>query len=76
MTPREAIRDVLRRECGVSAEVHDDTRLVEDLGLDSVRLLTLAAELENRFQVVLGEDPNHPPRTLGEVAELLERRLA
>ncbi len=31
-------------------------RLVEDLRLDSIRLLTLAAEVENRFRVILDEE--------------------
>jgi acyl carrier protein len=33
--------------------VRPETRLVEDLGLDSVKLLTLAVEVENRFRVCL-----------------------
>lgn len=33
-----------------------EMRLVEDLRLDSIRLLTLAVEVENRFRVRLDED--------------------
>ena len=35
-----------------------ELRLVEDLGLDSIQLLTLAVEVENHFEVTLDEfDP-------------------
>lgn len=69
------IERVLREECRVEAPLGPATRLQEDLGLDSVRMLTLAVELENHYRIVLGEDPDNPPRTLGELAALVEDRI-
>jgi acyl carrier protein len=45
------IREVVRAHFGAGAEVEPDTSLVEALALDSLRMLTLVAELENRFRV-------------------------
>ncbi len=66
-----------------------DLRLVEDLGLDSIQLLTLAVEVENHFEVVLDEfDPGAPIEdaegpaaplsieTLGSLVELIGRKKA
>jgi acyl carrier protein len=49
------IAAVAREHLGWEGPLTGDMRLVEDLRLDSVRLLTLAAEVENRFRVVLDE---------------------
>ncbi len=69
------IENVLRSECGVTAPLTPETRFQEDLGLDSVRMLALALEVENHYRIVLGEDPDNPPRTLGELTRLVESRL-
>lgn len=72
----QAVADVLRTHCNVTKEIRSDSRLAEDLGLDSVGLLTMAVEVENFFQTVLGEEPEKPPRTVADVVALIEQRLA
>ena len=49
----DGIAEVARRHVGFSGELAPGMRLVEDLGLDSIKQLTLAAEVENRFRVCL-----------------------
>lgn len=71
------IAEVARLELGVEAgEVRPDARLVEDLGFDSLRLLTLAAAVENRFQVALTPEDDERISTIGDLAAVLEARLA
>ncbi|RME55660.1 MAG: acyl carrier protein [Deltaproteobacteria bacterium] len=67
---------ILQEACGVRGPITHETRLAEDLALDSVGLLTLALEVENRYELFLEEDPLDPPRTVGDLVELVERRLA
>ncbi|MCE9626179.1 MAG: hypothetical protein K8R69_12140 [Deltaproteobacteria bacterium] len=55
--------------------IRPDQRLQEDLGLDSLGLLAMAVEVENCFQIHLNEDPNQPPQTLGELVELISKRI-
>lgn len=78
MTSTEVAReveDLLRRECRVEVPLTSETRLVEDLGLDSLQFLGLAVALENRFRLTLDEDPEHPPATVAEPIRLVEQRL-
>lgn len=70
----ELIVETLRRECRVQGELPPSTRLREDLGLDSLALLTLAVAAEDHFRIYLQEDAQAPPQTLGEFAELVARR--
>ncbi|RME01003.1 MAG: acyl carrier protein [Deltaproteobacteria bacterium] len=67
---------ILQEACGVRGPITSETRLAEDLALDSVGLLTLALEVENRYELFLEEDPLDPPQTVGDLVELVERRLA
>ncbi|HEX5719632.1 MAG TPA: phosphopantetheine-binding protein [Thermoanaerobaculia bacterium] len=52
-----------------------DMRLVEDLRLDSVRLLTLASEVENRFRVLLDEADELAIETVGDLVAIVRRKL-
>lgn len=66
---------ILREHCNVTKTITSKTRLAQDLNLDSVGLMTLALEVENSYELILGEDPNHPPQTVGEIVELVQKRL-
>jgi acyl carrier protein len=50
-------------------------RLVEDLRLDSVGLLTLAVEVEDRFQVCLDAADEASIRTVGDLERVLRGKL-
>jgi len=50
-------------------------RLVEDLRLDSVRLLTLAMEVENRFRVRLDELDEGAIETVGDLVATVRKKL-
>jgi acyl carrier protein len=60
---------------------HDGTlepgmRLVEDLELDSIRLLTLATEIEDHFRICLDEDDEASIETVADLVAVVERKLA
>ncbi len=50
--------------------------LVEDLELDSIRLLTLAVEVENHFRVCLDEEDDRGIETVGDLVAVVRRELA
>jgi acyl carrier protein len=67
---------ILHQHCGVQHQpVASQARLQEDLGLDSMGLITLALEIENHWQLYLAEPPEAPPQTIGELVALVAQRL-
>ena len=70
------IREVALEHLGVDGVLTADQPLVESMRLDSVRMLTLVAELENRFAVNLEEGDESGLVTIGDLVTLLQRRLA
>lgn len=52
-----------------------ELRLVEDLGLDSLKRLTLAVEAENRFRVRLGFEEDESIETVGELVGAIRKEL-
>ena len=69
-----AIEEVLRRELQLTTSVRPESRLAEELQLDSVSLLTLVVELENRFRVALHEEDAGEVRSVLDLARLVVRR--
>ena len=69
------IAEVARLHLGWEGALTPDMRLVEDLRLDSVRLLTLAAEVENRFRVLLDEADELAIETVGDLVAVVRRKL-
>jgi acyl carrier protein len=54
-----------------TAAISEDTRLVEDLRLDSLALLTLAIEVENRFRLRLDDAGVAGVETVGELVDVI-----
>jgi len=70
------ILEVATRHLGFTGEFDPRLRLVEDLGFDSLKLLTLAAEIENHFRLTLEPDEEAQIFTLGDLRALLEKKLS
>jgi acyl carrier protein len=78
MTPDEileGIREVARTHVGFDGPLDPDLRLIEDLELDSIKALTLAVEVENRFQVCLDPGVEAGIRTVGDLVDAVRSRL-
>lgn len=79
MSVWEGIVELARQE-GTSGEdletLSPDMRLVEDLELDSIRRLSLAVAVEDRFRICLDEEDEMEIVTLGDLAATVERKLA
>ena len=73
------VRDALAgiaRGMGLQGELRPEQRLVEDLGLDSVGLLSLAVAVEDHFRICLDAEDEAQIRTVGDLARVLQRKLA
>ncbi len=71
-----AISEVARDKLELEGELHRDMRLVEDLQLDSIRLLTLAMEVEDRFEICLDEEDEEAIVTVADLLGVVRRKLA
>lgn len=69
----EIARRELRRED--DGELREEQRLVEDLRLDSIELLTLATAVEDHFRVRLDEDDESSLETVGDLVSVIRRKL-
>jgi acyl carrier protein len=67
---------VAHEHLGLEREIGPEERLVEELGLDSIRLLTLAAEVENRFEIALDPEDEAGIATVGDLVATIEAKLA
>ena len=70
-----AIARVARLRAGFDGELAPEQRLVEDLGLDSLKLLILAAEVENEFRIAFAPEEESAITTVGELVTAVEGKL-
>jgi acyl carrier protein len=56
------------------AELPEDARIIEDIGLASLDLLELRCELEERWQTRITDEEAVRLRTVGDVVELIRSR--
>lgn len=69
------IEAAARKEIAFQGELRPDQRLVEDLQLDSIRLLSLAMAVEDRFRVALDAEDEGGIGTVGDLIDIVERKL-
>ena len=65
------IRDFLHDRLGVGAEAIVPEAVLDEVGVDSVMILELMFEFEERFGITLSKGIA-PPRTVGEMAALMD----
>lgn len=71
----DGIAAVARQHLGWAEPIEPQMRLVEDLRLDSLRLLTLAVEVENRFRICLDATDEVGIVTVADLAAVVRRKL-
>lgn len=68
------VEALARAELDFEGELKPDMRLVEDLDLDSIRLLMLATAVEDHFRIALDEDDEASIETVGELVDLIQKK--
>ena len=71
-----AIELLARDKLEFTGELRPESRLVEDLKLDSIRLLTLATEVEDHFKICLDEADEESIETVANLVAVVEAKLA
>ena len=68
--------EIVSREFGFDAgALHLDTRLAEDLDLDSIDAIDMAVRIEERCRVVLGGSDLQSIETLQDVVNFIHERI-
>lgn len=70
---REKILEILAETAGVPvSDLHDDTRLIADLGLTSFDLADIVVTAEEEFGIVIPDSRFPEIQTVGDVIRVLE----
>ena len=69
------IREVAAIHLADVATMEPSDRLVEDLDLDSLELLTLSFEIENHFDIILEPDDESAIVTVADLVDTIDRLL-
>jgi acyl carrier protein len=72
MESLDLIRDFLQDRLGTTPETVTPEAQLDTLGVDSLMMLELMFEFEDRFGITLSKDLKSP-RTVGEMAALMDR---
>lgn len=67
---------IAREALGHEGQLEPNMRLIEDLKLDSIRLLTLATEVEDHFRICLDEDDEASITTVSDLVTLVEKKIS
>jgi acyl carrier protein len=69
----ESIQTSYQRVTRQRRQLRDDDRIVEDLSLDSLAMMELLVEIEDRFEVALFDAPQvQQVETVGDLVELIQ----
>jgi acyl carrier protein len=70
------VREIAIVHLGLTGAVGEEARLIEDLGLDSLQIVTLAFEIENRFEIILEPEDERAIVTVGDLVDTIERLVS
>ena len=73
----QEIKSIAYQMFGIKGEeIHVETRLKEDLGLDSLDAIELVLELETEFKIVIPDEVALDFKNIGEVITYIEKYTA
>jgi len=67
------VKRILRSVCGEARDLRPETNLVTDLGLDSMKVMQLLLETEERFDISIPLNIIPNVRTAGDFARQIEQ---
>lgn len=63
------------KETGALAALRPDTHILDELGVNSARLVDIVLELEDAFDVSIGDDEVDAVETVGQAVDLVLAKL-
>ncbi|MCC6558678.1 MAG: acyl carrier protein [Polyangiaceae bacterium] len=74
-TVRAELLDVFRAHSNAEVEVSEASQLVADLSIDSLGMMEMLADLEDKFKLTIPDEMLREVETIGDVARAIEARL-
>ena len=73
----QALREILEEDRGEKYDsITENVKLREDLGLDSVDLVTLVMQVQDRFRVILASDELEKIVQVKDLLDMLQAKIA
>lgn len=69
------VQELARERLALGVDVRPESRLIEDLGLDSLRLQALAVEVENHYRICLEPEDEEAITTVGDLVQTIAGKL-
>jgi acyl carrier protein len=69
------VRGVIQEHVDTEADLTEKTELVADLGIDSLGVMEVVADIEDRFDLTIADSELREVATLGDVVAAIELRL-
>ena len=70
----EKIKPMLSEKFGIDeAQITADTRIIEDLGADSLDLVDMLTIIEDDFNIVIPDEAAMNMRTVGDVVDYMQK---
>ena len=74
---RRALTELVEQETGIKPEnVGDDVTITQGLGMDSIDLVGLVVQVENRFRIKIETEELRTITRVGELLTLLEKKTS
>lgn len=69
------LSDILKNYTLVDSIITSDTKLVDDVGLNSLELMSISGDLEDEFNIEIPEKISSTFRTVGDVVNYLKKNI-
>ncbi len=70
----EKIKEVISEQLGIEVDITPDSKLRDDLDIDSLLALQMSVLLEDEFEIEITEEEIAKLETVGDVIDLLESK--
>ena len=71
----ERVKEVVQQFADPSRKVEHDTAFVKDLGLESIQSIEMLCEIEDAFDLVIGESELSDVVTVADLSAVVEKNL-
>jgi acyl carrier protein len=69
------VQGVIREHMETDVDLTEKTELVADLGIDSLGVMEVVADIEDKFDMTIADSELRDVATLGDVVKAIETRL-